>query len=101
MIELQRAARKHSQLGPWLAGWRRAAETAAWRNLMEVRQTYPAADGVAVGKGGQKLVITVFNAGGNDFRLLTRISCAKQLVQVEHVLTHAEYSKKKRRKQYE
>ncbi len=100
-IGLDRAAQRHPQAGPWLAAWRAAAESATWRSLMEVRQSYPATDGVPLGRGKNKVIVTVFNAGGNDYRLLTRISYARQLVQVEDVLTHAEYSKDRWKKQYE
>jgi mRNA interferase HigB len=100
-IELHRAATKHPQVGPWLAAWRLATEAAAWKSIVDVRQMYPSADGVTLGKARNKIVVTIFNAGGNDFRLLTRISYAKQLVQVEEVLTHAEYSKGKWRGRYQ
>jgi mRNA interferase HigB len=99
--ELDRAAARHSQIGPWLATWRNVVEAAAWQNLVDVRRTYPTADGVRLGKGRNTIVVTVFNAGGNDFRLLTRISYSKQLVQVEQVLTHAEYSKDKWMRRYQ
>jgi mRNA interferase HigB len=100
-IELERAAARHPQLASWLSAWRSIAEAAEWKSLVDIRRTYPAADGVALGKGRNKLVITVFNAGGNDYRLLTRISFAKQLLQIEQVLTHAEYSKNKWKHRYE
>ena len=45
--------------------------------------------------------IGVFNAGGNDYRLLTRISYLRQLLQIEQLLTHAEYSKNKWKRRYE
>ena len=69
--------------------------------MIDVRKAYHTADGVIVGKGRQKLVVTVFNAGGNDYRLLTRIDYSRRLVQVEMVLTHAEYTKEKWKKRYE
>ena len=100
-IELQRAAARHPQLGAWLAAWRIATQAASWKSIVEVRRIYPSADGVPIGKGRNRIVVTIFNAGGNDFRLVTRISYAKQLVQVEDVLTHAEYSKGKWRGRYE
>ena len=54
---------------------------------------YPHADGVPVGKGDQKRAYTVFNIGGNDFRLITEIFYDDQTVLIRHVLTHAEYDK--------
>ena len=100
-IELERASRRHPQVAAWLAAWRVIVEQANWESLADVRKTYPAADGVRLGKGRQITVVTVFNAGGNDYRLLTRIGYARQLVQVEQVLTHAEYSKGKWKNRYQ
>ena len=99
-IELQRAAIRHPQVESWLVAWRATAETASWKSIIELRKTYPTADGVLLGKGREKIVVTIFNAGGNDYRLLTRISYARQLIQIEEVLTHAEYSKGKWKRRY-
>jgi mRNA interferase HigB len=76
-----------------LDSWYRVAKTARWENLEHVGKTYPHADGVTVGKGDQKRVYTVFNIGGNDFRLITEVFYDHQTVLIRHVLTHAEYEK--------
>ncbi len=76
-----------------LESWYRIAKRARWVSLENVRQTYSHADGVIVGKGDQKRIYTVFNIGGNDFRLVTEIFYDDQTVLVRHVLTHAEYDK--------
>lgn len=68
--------------------WYRMAAKAEWGNLADVRQTYPHADGVRLADGS---VLTVFNIGGNKYRLVARIRYDYQLVNVRHVLTHAEY----------
>ena len=36
---------------------------------------------------------TIFNIGGNNYRLVARVSYALQTVLVQHVLTHAKYDK--------
>jgi mRNA interferase HigB len=100
-IELDRASRKHAQVGRWLQEWRTVVLAAHWRNLLDVKRTYQTAEGVVVGHGRTKRVVTVFNAGGNDFRLLTQIDYRQQLVQVGDVLTHGEYSKDKWKKRYD
>jgi mRNA interferase HigB len=74
-------------LAPLLDGWYRAAKSAQWKNLEEIRQTYAHADGVPVGDK----VYTVFNVKGNSFRLITEIFYEDQTILVRHVLTHAEY----------
>jgi mRNA interferase HigB len=76
-----------------LDSWYRIAKRAQWGSLEDVRRTYPHADGVTVGKRDQKRVYTVFNIGGNDFRLVTEIFYDDQTVLVRHVLTHTEYDK--------
>jgi mRNA interferase HigB len=76
-------------LAPLLDSWYRAAKSAKWQNLDEIRQTYAHADGVPVGDK----VYTVFNVKGNSFRLITEIFYEGQTILVRHVLTHAEYDK--------
>ncbi len=76
-----------------LDSWYRVAKQARWRSLQDVRRTYPHADGVAVGKGDQQRVFTVFNVGGNDLRLIAEIFYSDQTVLVRHVLSHVEYDK--------
>jgi mRNA-degrading endonuclease HigB of HigAB toxin-antitoxin module len=87
---LLEAERRHSGIGMALDAWYRAAKSARWRSLQDVRQTYSSADGVRV--GGK--VLTVFNIGGNDFRLIVGINYETQRIFVKHVLTHAEYDKR-------
>jgi mRNA interferase HigB len=66
-----------------LRAWYKTAQKAEWQNLAEVRQTYPSADSV----GG----LTVFNIGGNKYRLIAGINYETQVIYIKHVLTHEEY----------
>jgi mRNA interferase HigB len=75
-----------------LRAWYRIALGAEWESLRDVRATYPHADGVETESGE---VLTVFNIGGNKYRLVTRIRYDYQLVNIRTVLTHAEYDKGK------
>jgi len=43
--------------------------------------------------------MTVFNVGGNKYRLITNIRYEGQQVYIKMVLTHGEYSKDKWKKQ--
>jgi mRNA interferase HigB len=86
-----RATRRHRDAGPWLERWVAAVLGATWGSLADVHKMYPSADGVAL----QRVVITVFNVKGNEYRLLTVMRYRAQQVYVIEVLTHAEYSKGK------
>lgn len=55
------------------------------KNFAELREVYPSADQVGN--------LTVFNIGGNKYRLIVSIHFNRQKVYVRHVLTHAEYDK--------
>ena len=56
---------------------------AKWNSFADVRQTFGSADLV-----GDK---TVFNVGGNEFRIITFIDFESGRVYVRYVLTHKEY----------
>jgi mRNA interferase HigB len=73
--------------GP-LRAWYKVVLAASWRNLADARATYPHADGVRTDDGE---TLTVFNIGGNKYRLVIRIRYDYQLVNVRCVLTHREY----------
>ena len=70
--------------GP-LKTWHKVASWSVWPDISAVRAVYPHAD--AVGK------CTVFNIGGNDFRLVVQIDFETQVIYVKTVMTHAEYSR--------
>lgn len=67
--------------------WYKVASDAAWASLHDVRRTYAHADGVTVPDG----TLTVFNVGGNKYRLVARIRYDYQLINVRAVMTHREY----------
>ncbi len=76
---------KHPQAEVPLRAWHQVAEQATWRSHAELLQTYPSADVV------QRL--TVFNIGGNDLRLITRVEYQRQEIYIRSVLTHAQHDK--------
>ena len=87
---LNEYAQRYPKAAQPLQDWGRLTLSAAWRNLVETRKTFPHADPVKV-KSGR--TVTIFNVCGNDFRLITAIHYDRQKVFVLHFLTHAEYSK--------
>ena len=78
-----------------LREWYKIAREAEWHSLQDVRKTYPTADAVTADSGA---TVTVFNIGGNKFRLITSIWCRGQQIYIKMVLTHPEYSKEKWKK---
>jgi mRNA interferase HigB len=91
---LVKAGRRNAPLRSALELWRQAAEAATWSSLIELRRTFPSADGVTVDVGrGIKIVVTVFNIKGNEYRLIAVVNYAAATVLVIDVLTHAEYGK--------
>jgi mRNA interferase HigB len=70
-----------------LLHWHSVAKRAAWRHLVDVRADFPHADAVDI--------FTVFNIGGNKYRLVSMIRHRWQIVYIRRILTHAEYDEGK------
>ena len=68
-----------------LRSWETAARAGSWKNPAELRRTFGSVSFVE----GR----TVFNIGGNNFRLIAVIDYRLQTVLVTHVLTHKDYDK--------
>lgn len=75
---------KHPESKPSLQAWRTAAKNCKAGNLSELKGTFNTADYVA-GK------YTVFNAGGNKYRVVAVIHYNTQKIFIRGVFTHAEY----------
>ncbi len=76
---------KHPQAETPLREWFRVVRQSEWGSFAELRQTYPSAD--QVGR------CTVFNIGGNKFRLVVRIMFKYRKVYIRRVLTHHQYDR--------
>ncbi len=87
---------EHPDAETALREWYKVALTTEWQSLQDVRRTYPSADAVAVDSGA---TMTVFNIGGNKYRLITSIWYGGRQIYIKRVLTHAEYSKDRWKKQ--
>ncbi|MCA9413555.1 MAG: type II toxin-antitoxin system HigB family toxin [Candidatus Omnitrophica bacterium] len=79
---------KHPDAERPLRLWYKVAINAEWQSLQDARHDFPTVDGVPVDRGE---TLTVFNIGGNKYRLIARIRYDYQLINVCQVLTHAEY----------
>jgi len=70
-----------------LQRWYKIAQHARWQSFADVRATYAHADQVDQ--------FTVFNIGGNKYRLIAEINYRRGKVFIRHVLTHREYDRGK------
>lgn len=78
-------AQDNSQAELPLVEWYLKMRIAAPKNLTELRKIFNSADAVHG--------YTIFNIGGNSYRLVTAIHYNKQVCYVRTIWTHAEYSK--------
>lgn len=93
---LKEAVPPATKIGKWLEAWRLAVRLADWKNIADVRKTYPSADPVRAESGR---TVTVFNVCGNAYRLLTAIHYDKRRLYTLRLLTHAEYDKNRWKKE--
>ena len=84
------SAEQYPKAAKYLAAWVKTVRSAAWRNLTEVRATYPSADLVTV---ASKKPVIVFNVCGNTYRLIVAMHFDRQTAYTLRFLTHADYSK--------
>jgi mRNA interferase HigB len=77
----------HSPSRKPLAAWEGIIKTTSYGSFNELKRTFPAADYVSH-------PYTIFNIGGNKYRLISEIDYSAGLVSVKRVWTHAEYSMK-------
>ncbi len=75
----------HPESKSSLNHWFRVAKKADWTMFADLQVTFLSAD--QVGK------YTVFNIGGNKFRLMAEINYKRGKIFVRHVMTHADYNR--------
>lgn len=66
--------------------WLDVVESARWLTPNDLKMTFPTASLIDSHR-------VVFNLKGNHYRLLTEVFYSRQVVTIERVGTHAEYSK--------
>jgi len=84
-VRLKEFWEKHPNAETSLRLWYKLTSAAQWQNFVELRKVFPSADQVEN--------LTVFNIGGNNYRLITLVDYEYKKVFIRHVLTHAEYDK--------
>lgn len=95
--KLRRFWEAHEPARSQLEDWYRMVDKAKWEHINDVRRVFPSADAVKV-KSGR--TVTVFNIGGNKYRLITSIHYNRRKIFILDVLTHAEYGKDNWREKY-
>lgn len=78
----------HADVRGQLDAWRDDVERDTWHTPQDIKQRYKSADFLA----GNKVI---FNIKGNSYRLAVQVRYRNEIVLIEWVGTHAEYSKKK------
>jgi mRNA interferase HigB len=73
----------HPQAKQPLLAWFRVVERSRFTNLNAIKKTFRAADYVAP--------YTIFDVGGNRFRIIAAIHYNRERIYIRHVFTHAEY----------
>ncbi len=68
-----------------LLHWANATEALDWRTPADIRRTFNSADFV----GG----LTVFDIGGNKYRLIAFVHYRRKVVYIKRILTHKDYDK--------
>jgi len=74
---------RHPKAQSPLESWFQIAKKAEWESFTDVRNTFNSTD--QVGR------FTVFDIGGNKYRLIAVIHFNRGRLYVRHVLTHREY----------
>ena len=77
---------RHPQSKGVLSQWFLAARTAEWKTPQDVRAEYNSADFLGDNR-------VVFDLGGNNYRVVVRISYTFKQVLIKFVGTHAEYDR--------
>ena|SRR5215510_16076622 len=85
--EIDRFKKKHANSRSALDTWFEITSRAEWESFDDVKKTFRTAD--------KYNKCTIFNIGGNNYRLIASINYKTQQVYINAVLTHAEYDKEK------
>ena len=82
---IRRFGRIHADSVPSLSNWFRIVRRAKWQTFSELKVDFGSADQV-----GRR---TVFNIGGNKYRLIARLNYRNRRLFILHIMRHAEYVK--------
>jgi mRNA interferase HigB len=71
--------------------WFKLGRHAIWRNFQDVRALFGQTDIAGDTKSGK--TATIFDIGGNKYRIVALIDYLRQTVLITHVMDHKEYDK--------
>jgi mRNA interferase HigB len=74
-------------------GWFKLARKAYWHNFQDVKALFGQTD-IARDTASRRTA-TIFDIGGNKYRIVTLIDYTRQTVLITHVMEHKEYSRNK------
>ena len=81
----------HSGAQEPLDRWYRIVKQTTFESFSDLRKTFPGVDQVGP--------LTVFNIGGNKYRLIVAIHYNRKIIYIRDILTHREYDKGKWKEQ--
>ena len=81
-------AKDHSQCRSPLSAREKAIKQTDYQSFNELKRTFPSVDYVSHR-------YTIFDIGGNKYRLITEIDYLANVISIKRIWTHAEYSMKK------
>lgn len=70
-----------------LENWFKIVDSTDFSSFIEIQRVFPTADKV--------VKFTVFNVGGNNYRLIAAIHYNRNKLYIRNILTHSEYDKGK------
>ncbi len=71
--------------------WFKLTRRARWRTFHDAKALFGQTDVVTTTKS--RRTVTVFDIGGNKYRIITLIDYVRQTVLITHVMSHKEYDK--------
>jgi mRNA interferase HigB len=86
---LAKFARKHPLARKPLSRFLAIVRSAAWLHFPDLKQTFSSAD-FAPTAG-----VTIFDIGGNKYRVIAIVNFEKRIVFIQEALTHEEYNREK------
>ena len=97
---LNEFSQRHPNARSALNRWYNLMRQETFDSFVDLRRIFPHADQVKVRKNRfnpENKILTVFNIGGNNFRLITSIQYNPSVrrVTINKILTHGEYDKGK------